>query len=322
MARNIWYTRRNNEIRGPFPQGQVTRYILIGRIQMSDELSVDQVRWLAVKNFPEVIPEPMKGDPNDPALQEQIHIARRREDEREAGDRRYHSAQAIAQELLHTQRRSDERRQEESGEMLHHRDIKTNLIRERKTQQEKPRVLLLITVVVALTGAIFAGFKFMPKPTALSLQCEAPVGPKVNWSNCKFEGILLNNVNLADAQLNNANLSGAQLSNSVLTDADLSYANFSRTDFSGSDARRAKLTGTTLRNAVLTQVNLSNSTMGYAILQGADLRKANFQNANLSKADLSGAMIDGANFDGAILTGAIWIDRTECREGSVGTCVK
>lgn len=321
MAHNIWYTRRGDVIRGPFPQGLITRYILIGRVHMTDDLSIDQVRWLPVTDFPEVIPEPMKGDLNDPETQEKLRIARRREDEREAGDRRARTAHAIAQELL-DRRRKDDRREPEPSDILQHRNVKSGLTRERKSLREESRFGLLISLAVAIVVAIYAGFQFMPKAPAMRLQCEAPAGPEVNWSNCKFEGILLNNANLAHARLDNANLSGAQLRNAVLTDAQLSYSNFSRADLSGTDLSRAKLTGITLRNAVLTQANLSDAVIVYAILQGADLRGANLQNADLSKADLTGAMIDNANFEGANLVGAVWIDRSECREGSVGKCVK
>lgn len=321
MAHNIWYTRRGDEIRGPFPQGLITRYILIGRILMTDELSADQVRWLPVGDFPEVIPEPMRSDPLNPQTQEKLRIARRREDEREAGDRRNRTAQAIAQELL-DRRRKDDRRQPETDDILQHRNVKSGLIRDRKSLRDSSRLTLLISIALGIVAAIYAGFQFMPKAPALRLQCEAPAGPAVDWSNCKFEGILLNNVNLDHAQLDNANLSGAQLRNSTLTDAQLSYANLSRADLSGSDLHRAKLTGITLRNAVLTQVNLSQAELSYAILQGADLRSADLKNAELGKADLTGAMIDGANFDGANLVGATWVDRAECRAGSIGKCVK
>lgn len=321
MAHNIWYTRRGDVIRGPFPQGLITRYILIGRVHMTDDLSVDQVRWLPVTDFPEVIPEPMKGDLNDPETQEKLRIARRREDEREAGDRRARTAHAIAQELL-DRRRKDDRREPETSDILQHRNVKSGLTRERKSLREESRFGLLISLAVAIVVAIYAGFQFMPKAPAMRLQCEALAGPEVNWSNCKFEGILLNNVNLAHARLENSNLSGAQLRNSILTDAQLSYANFSRADLSGADLRRTKLTGITLRNAVLTQSNLGEAVLAYAILQGADLHNANLQNADLSKADLTGAMIDDANFAGANLVGAVWIDRSECRAGSVGKCVK
>ena len=34
-----WFTRREGVIRGPFPAGEITRYILLGRIRLDDELS-------------------------------------------------------------------------------------------------------------------------------------------------------------------------------------------------------------------------------------------------------------------------------------------
>jgi hypothetical protein len=38
-----WYTRREGIVRGPFEPGHITRYILLGRIRLDDELS--HVQW-------------------------------------------------------------------------------------------------------------------------------------------------------------------------------------------------------------------------------------------------------------------------------------
>lgn len=313
----LWYTRRDQQIRGPFPHGLITRFIVLGRLQMTDEISVDQIRWQHVKDVPEIIPDPLKSDPDDPELQEYLRVARRREDERAAGDRRQREGASHDE-----RRRYDDRRQDEPGELLHHREVKTKLIKERQAPPERLRMGFIIALVAVLSGAIGAAFWFMPQAPELRLQCEAPAGPRVNWSNCKFEGIMLDHVELSGARLDNANLSGARLQGANLTGSNLSYANFSRADLSRSNLTHAILTGTVLRNANLEQAILPNAILSYAILQGANLSGADLSSADLSNADLTGAVIDGANIDNCNLVGAIWIDRGVCGAGSLGQCVK
>jgi uncharacterized protein YjbI with pentapeptide repeats len=313
--RHLWYTRRGSVVRGPFPQGLISRYLLIGRIALEDEVSSDQIRWLPVRDVPELVPEELKGDPNDPAVQERLRIARRREDERAAGDRRQQEANAAAE-----RRRKDDRRAPEPTDLVQYRNIRANLVKERRAHQESHRLWIIFGAAIVLSAAVAAAFVFMPEPPSLKLQCDAPAGPQVNWSNCRFEGIILDNANLAGAQLGNANLTGAQLKAANLSGANLAYANLSNGDLRDIDVRRAKVVGTTLRNANLERANAQDADFGYSILQGANLRGANFRGADLTKADLTGATIDDAIFEGAHLGGAIWIDRTVCAAESIGTC--
>jgi hypothetical protein len=316
-SHNLWYTRRGEHIRGPFPHGLITRFIVLGRLQMADEISVDQIRWQAVKDFPELIPDPLKSDPSDPELQEYLRVARRREDERAAGDRRQREGAS------HDERRAvDDRRQDELEEFLRHREVKTNLIKERQASPEGMRLRFIFALAGIVAGAIVAAFQFMPKAPALRLECDAPAGPQVNWSNCKFEGILLNGVELAGARMGNANLSGAQLQGANLAGSNLSYANFGRADLSRANLMQAQLIGMVLRNANLDQANLAGANLSYAILQGANLSRADLSNADLSSANLSGATLDGAKLDNTNLVSAIWTDRGVCGAGSIGKCVK
>ncbi len=315
-SHHLWYTRRDEQIRGPFPHGLITRFIVLGRLQLSDEISVDQIRWQAVKDVPELIPDPLKSAPDDPELQEYLRVARRREDERAAGDRRRREGARHDD----SRRRAD-RRQHESDELVHHRDIKTRLVKVRQSSPERLRAWVLIALLLALATAIGAAFWLMPQAPALRLQCEAPAGPQVDWSNCKFEGILLNGVNLVGARLSNANLSGAQLQAANLAGSDLSYANFGRADLSRANLRQATLTGSVLRNANLAAANLSGARLSYAILQGVNFSGADLSHADLASADLTGAKLEGAKLDNCNLVGATWVDRSVCAAGSVGQCV-
>lgn len=52
-----WYARRKGTIRGPFTDERIARYILLGRIRLVDELSLDRVGWQPARDYPELFPE-------------------------------------------------------------------------------------------------------------------------------------------------------------------------------------------------------------------------------------------------------------------------
>ncbi|WP_455366758.1 hypothetical protein [Kaarinaea lacus] len=152
-SNQLWYTRRHKEIRGPFPTGQITRYILLGRIVETDQLSTDQISWQPVSDVPELIPDELKLDLSIPENQEKLRIARMREDEREAGDRREKQRQTNSKEHKNYTRRGGDRRSSESSDVIRHREIKTQLLeslREKRQQDYIPRILGLMFVLSVL----------------------------------------------------------------------------------------------------------------------------------------------------------------------------
>ncbi len=56
-----WYARRNGTVRGPFEDECVSRYILLGRIRLNDELSRNGDKWQPVTEFPELLPAELSG---------------------------------------------------------------------------------------------------------------------------------------------------------------------------------------------------------------------------------------------------------------------
>lgn len=114
------------------------RHILLGRITETDELSVDQLSWQRVTELPELIPEELKLDLNIPENQEKLRIARMREDERESTDRR---ARQQANEFQGKHKRSGrDRRKNEPGEVLRHREIKDQLLASLRKQERETNV--------------------------------------------------------------------------------------------------------------------------------------------------------------------------------------
>ena len=158
LNKQLWYTRRDKEIRGPFPSGLITRYILLGRVREADELSTDQIAWQPVSEFPDLIPDEMKLDLSVAENRERLHMARMREDEREAGDRREKQTAQVNAQNFH-KRSGKDRRDSEPSNVIRHREIKTQLLESlRKKQQENyiPRILGLMFMLAAVFWLAFS----------------------------------------------------------------------------------------------------------------------------------------------------------------------
>lgn len=296
-ASQIWYTRRGDEIKGPFPVGQIRRFVLLGRVRDSDEVSPDGEHWSRVSDTPEVIPEEMR-HLDSQADHERLERARLREDERLDPDRRRAPAMPEPKDL---ERRGNDRRRDEELEMVQHRLLKADLMEELRTQ--RPRYRLQIGVTVVLIAVVVIGyFVAHPQTTEVARQCAVAPHAGINWDTCQLDGTQWEGADLRGASARNVNLARARLRFGVLTQADLSYGKFNETDFTGADLSRAQLIGANLR--------------------GADLRGADLRGADLSYADLSGALLADAKLDGARFDKAVWIDQRICGAGSVGGCLQ
>ena len=150
----LWYTRREKEIRGPFPAGLITRYILLGRIREDDELSVDQLSWKTVREKQELIPEELKLDLSVPENQEKLRIARMREDEREAADRRSKTSTEGDKVDLH-KRSGMERRKTETDDVKRHREIKDQLLMSLRKKSREIYVSRFVWLTFVLTLIAF-----------------------------------------------------------------------------------------------------------------------------------------------------------------------
>lgn len=281
----LWYVRRGETTHGPYPEAQIRRYIRLGRIRRDDELSQDGKEWGSLEAHAQLF-----AGGSGKILP--------RDDERDAYDRRCADSAGGAS----PERRSgDERRDEESAEILARRERRARVIRSLRdsTGSERwPLVVAGIVVVVVLLG----GYWLAPSAKVAKAQCSAPPAPGINWSNCNLEALRAQQADLVQAHLRNARLQGAIFLGARLNDADIAYADLSFADMSYADLHGADLKGAALRKANLTYANLSGS--------------------DLSFADLSGATLGGADLSGARLDNAIWIDKTVCGPGSVGRCLR
>lgn len=303
--KQLWYTRRGDEIRGPFPAGLITRYILLGRIRGTDELSIDQREWAPVSEHPDLIPEVLKADLSTGEARQRLLAARRWEDERGGEERRGPRERPQAGEDRRARR---ERRGPEAAEVVSRRTVALALKKEaragRKGQLLRGSGTLALILFILGVGWYYAS---QQEPLAHKVRledpdhCSAPPGPGVDWSNCHLEGGEWNNADLAHARLRNATLIGARLAGARLTGGDLAYANLSLASLRDADLSGALLLG--------------------ANLQRADLANVNLQDADLSYANLTGAALRGANLANTRLGNAIWVDKSVCAPDSIGHCI-
>ncbi len=295
--RVLWYTRREGVVRGPYPERQISRYILLGRIRGADELRPDGGRWAPFGDYPDLIPEVMKLPPTEENRQ-RLLMARMREDERAPGDRRDRNPDVPA--AVKERRSGRERRRAEPGDFLRHRALK------HQVAHAAPRNGKLYRYPLVFAAAVVLGFALsflleQVEPEPVPPDCSAAPRPGVDWRHCNLSGVKLENSHLIGARLGNARLEFARLSGAQLRGAGLEYANLDLADLSRSDLSHTNLVGATLR--------------------GAHLRGARLFESNLSYANLSGADIRGVDLRGAILDNAIWVNEKICLPGSTGECL-
>ena len=112
-SEQLWLTRRDGVVRGPFPAAWVRRYILLGRIRMTDELRLGAGEWRPAFRCDALIPEVLRQPLTEDNLV-RLKQARWEADERGHGDRRADRTTGADR----VGRRANERRQTESPDTL------------------------------------------------------------------------------------------------------------------------------------------------------------------------------------------------------------
>ena len=292
---SLWYIRRAEKIAGPFPSGTLRRFILIGRITPSDQVSLDKKNWQGVMEVPEVVPPEIRKAAKEGHL-EDVLPTNLGEDERTGLERRRRRDEKEFQN-----QRMAQRRKLEPELVQRHRNAKSELRRQAKMSRRTPYLGVIASTLLVL--ALIGVGLYIGTPDAIpDPDCSAKAGPGVNWRNCRLDSVNYESANLEGAILNSTILRTARLSRSIFNLADMQYADLSGSDLSYAELSSARMKGINLQNADLTYADLTNSDLTYA---------------NLKNSKLGGAKIDGAR-----LEKAIWIDGTVCGPGSVGKCVR
>ncbi|MCP3669894.1 MAG: pentapeptide repeat-containing protein [Gammaproteobacteria bacterium] len=290
----LWYTRRSGKINGPFLSGTLRRFILLGRVKPTDQISLDRKKWQGVMEVPEVVPPEVRKAAAEGNLDVVLPI-QLREDERDGRERRGGNAKDFAGQ------RKGQRRKEEPELVQRHRNAKSELRKLSKIRRRTPYIGMIATSLLVLVlmgvGLYIGRPDVIPDP-----DCSAQAGPGVNWRNCRLDAVRSESANLEDANLNSTILRRAKFSGSIFNRADMRYADLSGSDLSYAEFSAARMIG----------INL----------QGADLTNADLNNSDLTYANLSNSRLGGAKLDGAKLEKAIWIDGSVCGPGSVGRCVR
>ncbi|OOC09006.1 pentapeptide repeat-containing protein [Thioalkalivibrio halophilus] len=294
----LWYTRRDGEVHGPFPAHLIRRYLILGRLTPDDEVGPTPHLWYPLREVPELIPEELLHADTPEGL-ERLQQARLREDER-LRERRAPD-EDTPPELL--ERREGERRRPESPETVTHRQQWAELLtlpaRHVPAILRGPRrwITLGVTLVVAI---LLLWLLREPPPETPARDCSSPPAPEVNWNRCEMPVADLREADLTRASLREARLPGARLQGARLDGALLEFADLTHASLADAHLTDARLRGATLRGTDLTGTDFS----------GADLRHADLREANPQDADLSGARLGRA----------LWPDGSRCPPEAVGTC--
>jgi len=103
-----WYTRRDGVMRGPFTAENISRYILLGRIDLDDELSRDRETWIVAGHLDSLLPAELKSQSSWDDYQKLV-TAHMQADERKADRRtgkRKHYLDRHAEKRVKEDRRS------------------------------------------------------------------------------------------------------------------------------------------------------------------------------------------------------------------------
>lgn len=281
-----WYIRSQSasEIKGPFPGGQISQEVLLGRYTINHEVSHDKEEWLTIRDVPELLPEIFTEDQNDPGFKDRLAAARRWADER----------RGIDDVDKKSERRADGSYESEEIKRLH------RLATETKKKANPLSIFLQISLVFLIVASIVVlAFQYSPKNKE-EINCDTPAGTGVNLSGCDLSGVKLIKEKLVAVNFMNANLQTANLSSADLSHANLKYAQLHVTNLRNTNFTKADLTGATFVGADLSG----------AVFNQANLRYANFRDANIGTTDFSNARLDNA----------IWVDGRICRVNSIGSC--
>lgn len=285
---NAWYIRKDNRLTGPFPSGQISQLLVVGRLSLQDEVSHDKENWAKIASIEYLIPEVIIEDSSDEGIQERLAAARRWADERREERRK--------EDPL---RQKKGRRHVESTLDTEYRFRRESIYRSFR-ERPKSSILILMGLVIVVGTLITLSFRYSGVIKFEDPVCDASPAPAVNWRNCLKLGVVALRTDLSNANMHSAIMRGS--------------------NFFASDLHHAMMNYVDLSDSNLSYTNMQNATLVGADLQKSDLRYANLQGANLSYANLSGANLVNIKLDNANLSNAIWQNGQTCLPGSYSEC--
>ena len=139
-----WYSRREGVVRGPFSADEITRYLLLGRIRLADELSTDKTVWTPANRCAGMLPPQVTKLESWDDYQELVE-ARFQVDERKAERR---SQRCHNRETGHAERRHGKDRRRNDDATLVQQYLYNN-----NNQSSSTRPLLLTLLLATMMFA-------------------------------------------------------------------------------------------------------------------------------------------------------------------------
>lgn len=291
MTQPLWYVRREDDVRGPYPAPVISQHLMLGRLNPDSQISLDGQSWMTVATsgyFRDTLAQ-LALPPEAQGWESEREKARRRWlDERDR-------VEPLATEV--EEKRAGESAME-SALRQDHQDTRHLLADQKRRPGGRLAVMAALGLLATIGAVVFLAQSDQPLRTPVLARlpdCAAGPSDGVNWSGCDKR---------------NARLTGASLGNGVLARARLD----------GADLRQARLTYAELAQVSLRGADLTGADLTGADLTGADLTGANLAQAGLSYANLTRALLDGVRLDGAHLDKTTWVDGRTCVAGSLGVC--
>jgi len=146
--------RRQGAVRGPYSAQHITRYILLGRIRLQDELSTDRKTWRLVNSYTEILP-PEFADLSNWDNYQQLVVSRMLVDERKR-QRRAAQANPAAIPVPDRRQGQDRRRNNDSEFVTRNLFVRDFSYLASTSQTRRLRTLLLILLLATLLYAWLA----------------------------------------------------------------------------------------------------------------------------------------------------------------------
>lgn len=252
-----WYVRRGSSIQGPYDADQIHRYLLLGRVRLTDRISLDGENWQALTQRGELIPEEMR-DLESEEGRARFEAARLAVDERGRDP-------AVDEPVAGGQRAEDS---PGAGQV---------------SRWSRTRFAAL--AVIALGLALAGYYMEFPDGASIDPDCGAAPAPAVDWSYCVKDGLEVDpGTDLSSLRALNASLRDARLAGGSLRSAGLAYADLAGADLHGADLGEADLRGAILRGADLRDARFTGADLTYADLRGADIAGAELEGADFGYA--------------------------------------
>ena len=149
---NYWYTRRDGVMRGPYSAENISRYILLGRIRLDDELSQDCETWVVAGHLDSLLPAELRNQSSWDDYQKLV-TAHMKVDERK-GDRRIRKRKHYLDRHVEL-RVSGERRSDVDNALLSQHLLAKSMFanKQRPVLRRKRPVFLFVVLLLTLMFA-------------------------------------------------------------------------------------------------------------------------------------------------------------------------